>query len=63
MPRRRLADEAVRPDRHLQPEDRSWVMRFPFDIPIEDFGFGFTMITVVLMLWQRTLNHRAEEAP
>ncbi|WP_228282378.1 lycopene cyclase domain-containing protein [Brevibacterium atlanticum] len=38
-------------------------IRFPFDIPIEDFGFGFAMITAVLMLWQRALNHRTEEAP
>ncbi|MGC2941847.1 MULTISPECIES: lycopene cyclase domain-containing protein [unclassified Brevibacterium] len=38
-------------------------IRFPFDIPIEDFGFGFAMITAVLMLWQRNLNRRPEEAP
>ena len=34
-------------------------IRFPFDIPIEDFGFGFAMITAVLMLWQWHLNRRA----
>lgn len=34
-------------------------IRFPFDIPIEDFGFGFAMITAVLMLWQARLNRRA----
>ncbi|GAA1629138.1 MULTISPECIES: lycopene cyclase domain-containing protein [Brevibacterium] len=33
-------------------------IRFPFDIPIEDFGFGFAMITAVLMLWQRRLDRR-----
>ncbi|WP_135540418.1 lycopene cyclase domain-containing protein [Brevibacterium sp. S111] len=37
-------------------------IRFPFDIPIEDFGFGFAMITAVLMLWQWNLNRRSEEA-
>lgn len=31
-------------------------LRFPWDIPIEDFGFGFAMITAVLMLWQWQLN-------
>lgn len=36
-------------------------IRFPFDIPIEDFGFGFAMITAVLMLWQWNLNRRSEE--
>ena len=37
-------------------------IRFPFDIPIEDFGFGFAMITAVLMLWQWNLNRDPEEA-
>ena len=37
-------------------------IRVPFDIPIEDFGFGFAMITAVLMLWQWNLNRTPEEA-
>ena len=28
-------------------------IRFPFDIPIEDFGFGFALVTAVLLLWER----------
>ncbi|MCV7230739.1 lycopene cyclase domain-containing protein [Mycolicibacterium komossense] len=28
-------------------------IRFPWDIPIEDFLFGFAMVTAVLMLWER----------
>jgi lycopene cyclase domain-containing protein len=28
-------------------------LRFPFDIPIEDFLFGFALVTVVLLLWER----------
>lgn len=28
-------------------------VRFPFDIPIEDFLFGFAMVTAVLLLWER----------
>lgn len=35
-------------------------LRFPWDIPIEDFGFGFAMITAVIMLWQWRLNRQAE---
>jgi lycopene cyclase domain-containing protein len=28
-------------------------LRFPFDIPIEDFLFGFALVTAVLLLWER----------
>jgi lycopene cyclase domain-containing protein len=28
-------------------------LRFPWDIPVEDFGFGFSMVTLVLLLWRR----------
>lgn len=28
-------------------------VRFPWDIPIEDFLFGFALLTVVLLLWER----------
>lgn len=27
--------------------------RFPWDIPVEDFGFGYVLITAVLLLWER----------
>ncbi|WP_181773165.1 lycopene cyclase domain-containing protein [Amycolatopsis pittospori] len=27
--------------------------RFPWDIPVEDFFFGFAMVTAVLLLWER----------
>ena len=27
--------------------------RFPFDIPVEDFLFGFSLIVLTLMLWDR----------
>jgi lycopene cyclase domain-containing protein len=26
--------------------------RFPWDIPVEDYVFGFAMLTMVLMLWE-----------
>lgn len=28
-------------------------LRFPWDIPVEDFLFGFALITLVLALWTR----------
>ena len=28
-------------------------IRFPWDIPIEDFGFGFALTTLTLALWVR----------
>ena len=34
------------------PEQFSGV-RFPFDIPIEDYGFGFAMVTLTLLVWHR----------
>jgi lycopene cyclase domain len=30
-----------------------WGIRFPFDIPIEDFGFGFALVTAVIVGWER----------
>lgn len=26
-------------------------IRFPWDIPVEDFAFGFGMVTLTMMLW------------
>lgn len=34
-----------------QPEQFSGI-RFPWDIPIEDFGFGFALITATLIAWE-----------
>jgi lycopene cyclase domain-containing protein len=28
-------------------------IRFPLDIPVEDFFFGFALVTAVLLLWER----------
>jgi lycopene cyclase domain-containing protein len=33
--------------------------RFPWDIPVEDFPFGFVLVTASLLLWERA---RAREA-
>ena len=32
--------------------------RFPLDIPIEDFFFGFALVTAVLLLWERQRERR-----
>lgn len=29
-------------------------VRFPWDIPVEDFLFGFAMVTATLLLWERS---------
>ena len=38
-------------------------IRFPFDIPVEDFLFGWALVTAVLVLWERSrLRDRDEVA-
>ena len=31
-------------------------VRFPWDIPIEDYGFGFAMVTLTILGWRRLLD-------
>ena len=31
-------------------------LRVPWDIPVEDFGYGFALVTATLLLWQRARN-------
>ncbi len=31
-------------------------LRLPWDIPVEDFGFGFAMVTLAIVLWRRRLD-------
>ena len=33
-------------------------VRFPLDIPVEDFLFGFALVTAVLLLWERQRTRR-----
>ena len=28
-------------------------LRFPWDIPVEDFGFGWAMVTLTILVWLR----------
>jgi lycopene cyclase domain-containing protein len=34
-------------------------LRVPWDIPIEDFGFGFAMVTLAILLWRRRMDRRS----
>ncbi len=38
-------------------------VRFPLDIPIEDFLFGWAMVTAVLLLWERGRTRHREGTP
>jgi lycopene cyclase domain-containing protein len=35
-------------------------LRFPWDIPIEDFVYGFALVTLVLLLWTRQASPASE---
>ena len=36
-------------------------VRWPWDIPVEDFGFAFAMITLTVALWERALPREPAE--
>lgn len=36
-------------------------IRFPWDIPIEDFFFGFSMITATLLLWEHHKKRKPKQ--
>ena len=36
----------------LYAPERFLGLRFPFDIPIEDFGFGFALVTATIITWE-----------
>ena len=44
------------------PEEFSGI-RFPWDIPIEDFGFGFAMLTLTMISWLRLAPRAPGAAP
>ncbi|SFB63984.1 lycopene cyclase domain-containing protein [Amycolatopsis marina] len=37
-------------------------LRWPWDIPVEDFLFGFSLVTLVLLLWERQRRKAREDA-
>ena len=40
--------------------DQMLGIRAPWDIPIEDFGFGFAMVTLAILLWRRWLTRHPQ---
>ncbi len=48
----------------LYAPDQASGIRVPWDIPVEDFAFGFSLITFTLLLWERLQERpRRSEAP
>ena len=45
----------------LYAPDQMTGVRFPWDIPIEDFGFGFALVTAVIMGWKLQTNKASED--
>ncbi|SEH86891.1 lycopene cyclase domain-containing protein [Mycolicibacterium rutilum] len=43
-------------------EQHTTGVRFPFDIPVEDFLFGWALVTAVLLLWERQRVVRKEKS-
>ena len=37
----------------LYSPDESSGVRFPWDVPVEDYLFGFALVTLVMLLWER----------
>jgi lycopene cyclase domain-containing protein len=37
----------------LYNEDKTTGVRFPWDIPVEDYLFGFALLTLTMLLWER----------
>jgi lycopene cyclase domain-containing protein len=38
-------------------------VRVPWDIPIEDYAFGFAMLTLVIVSWERARRREAGRVP
>ena len=39
-------------------ENQMTGLRMPWDIPVEDFGFGFAMVTLAILLWRHRLDRQ-----
>ncbi|MFT4108960.1 lycopene cyclase domain-containing protein [Propionicimonas sp.] len=52
----------LRPDPIVRYSPAAFVgVRFPFDIPIEDFGFGFALVTGAIIAWRAAGRWRGQE--
>lgn len=46
----------------LYDEDEFSGWRFPFDIPVEDYVYGFSLIALTLLLWERARRYDRKPA-
>jgi lycopene cyclase domain-containing protein len=46
----------------LYAEEQTIKVRAPWDIPVEDFAYGFTLVTLVLLLWVRRSDADGDES-
>lgn len=46
----------------LYDEHHATGIRFPWDIPVEDFLFGWALVTAVLLLWERRARTDEQES-
>ena len=46
----------------LYDESQTTGLRFPWDIPVEDFLFGFSMVTSTMLLWVRRTSRQVSGA-
>lgn len=44
----------------LYNEQENSGIRFPWDIPVEDYLFGFALITLTMLLWERAGQRRGD---
>ena len=47
----------------LYDPDRATGWRFPWDVPVEDYLFGFAMCVLTLLLWERAGGRGRERDP
>jgi lycopene cyclase domain-containing protein len=47
----------------LYDDDRTTGIRIPWDIPVEDYVYGFALLTSVLLLWERAGRRHGTPAP
>ena len=47
----------------LYDERQTTGLRAPWDIRVEDFGFGFAMVTLTILLWRHRLDRELPQHP
>ncbi|MGQ0743064.1 MAG: lycopene cyclase domain-containing protein [Acidimicrobiales bacterium] len=47
----------------LYSREESSGLRYPWDVPVEDYAFGFTMCTLAIILWVRFGQRQAAQRP